>query len=139
VELPTRREILEALLTQLEAATFPGTTAPKITYWDVFEQDYKGPPTVTVRDEEETTEKVDMVYQNTLSLEIEAIAYTTPANKLADVSDWLEALKTAVVREHWAPAPAFVRPTGSSKAIGEGGKIAFKVSLTVDILYRDAV
>jgi hypothetical protein len=139
VDLPTRREILEALLAQLEAATFPGETAPKITYWDTFDQDYKGPPTVTVRDEEETTEKIDYIYQNTLTVEVEAIAYTTPANKLGDASDWLEAIKTAVVREAWAPTPVFVRPTGTTKAIGEGGKIAFRVTLNAEIVYRDPV
>lgn len=130
----TRQAILEAMLSQLETVNFP--VGAKITYWDVFEQDYNGAATITVRDEEEEMSKSNQFYNNVLGVEVESVAYTTSANKLTDSCAMLEALKTALLLEDWLPVPAYVRPLSNTKAIAEGGKIGISVVLNLEIEYR---
>lgn len=135
-----RRQILTDLLTQLSTITTANDYATdigaKATYWDVYPEDYSGPPTVTFCDREQITQKANL-YNHTLTVEVTAIAYTTAEAKLADSSDLLDDLYRALVVEHWTNSAVIVRPTLVEKNIQGKGKQAIAVVFSLEIEYRD--
>jgi len=138
-----RQNILSDLLTQLETITTDNGYSTDIganaSYWDVYPDDYAGPPTVTFCDRDEDSEKVNRYYNQTLHVEITAIAYTTGANKLADSCNLLADLLRATVQTRWTNYANIVRPVSNSKEIEGKGKQAIKVILNIDIEYREDV
>jgi hypothetical protein len=138
--MATRLEILQGALAQLATITLANDFSSDIglntVYWDVYDQDYNGPATVTIRDAEEDTDKVNQ-YRQTLHLEVEAIRYSTQANKLADGLALLADLKQVLITDSWAGPGVIVRPTGNSKDIEGKGKQAIRVTLMIDVEYRE--
>lgn len=124
------------LATITTANGFSSDIGTNVIYWDVYDQDYNGPAMVTIRDAEEDTDKINQ-YRQTLHLEVEAIRYSTQANKLQDGLALLADLKTVLVTESWAGPGVIVRPTANSKEIEGKGKQAIRVALMLDIEYRE--
>jgi hypothetical protein len=136
-----RQNILSDLLTQLATITTDNGYSTDIgdnaSYWDVYPDDYSGPASVTVCDRDEDSEKVNRYYNQTLHVEITAIAYTTGANKLADSCNLLADLMKATVQTRWTNYANIVRPVSNSKEIEGKGKQAVCVTLNIDIEYRE--
>ena len=137
----SRVTILEDLLTKLQTITvangFNTEIGAKASYWEVYPDDYNGPPTVTFFDRDADYEKVNSYYEQTLHLEIQAIAYTTAATKLVDSCNLLDDLTRAVVNSQWSSALLFVRPVSNSKEIEGKGRQAIAVMLNIDVIYRE--
>lgn len=137
--MTTRLNLINGALAQLAkikvANGFNTDIGNLATYWDVYDQDYKGPPTVTLRDADEEIDKVNE-YRRVLHLEIEAISYSTEANKLVDSLNLLDDVTKALVREYWAEPGTIIRPTGNTKEIEGKGKQCVRVVLMVDAEYR---
>ena len=139
----SRATILEDLLTQLQTITvdngYNTNIGDKASYWEVYPDDYNGPPTVTFFDRDEDYEKVNQFYHQVIHVEIQAIAYTTAATKLVDSCDLLADLTKALVNTRWSSDLLYVRPVSNSKEIEGKGKQAIAVTLNLDIEYRESV
>ena len=135
-----RRQILTQLLDQLKTITptngFTTAIGNKASYWEVYPEDYAGPATVTFY---ETSQETDFAnaYNHVLSIDIVAIAYTNTANRLTDSSNLLDDLYRAVIEENWCDPGVIVRPVATEKEIEGKGKQAIKMTLTIEVEFRD--
>jgi len=136
-----RLTILQALETQLKTITtangYNTAIGQHCLYWDSYEQDYNGPPSITFRDIDTNYEWANTGQTNQLMVEIEAIAWATQSTKLELGCHLLEDIYQAVVVEPWHPGLQAIRPQSDSKNIDAKGKQAVIVTLTVEIWYRD--
>lgn len=136
----SRRQILTDLLAQLQTITpangYHTNIGAKAEYWTVYPDDYSGPPTVTFYDRQETSEKNNFFYNQILEIEIQAISYTTPANKLTDSENLHEDLTKALVQTRWTNAAIIVRPKETEKAIDGKGRQAISLTYVLEIEYR---
>lgn len=136
-----RLELLQALDAQLKTISsdngYATNVGQRVTYWDTYEHDYNGPPAITFRDQETQYERVNQKYVNFFTVEIEAIAYTTQADKLATSVNLLEDIKRAIIDSHWHNKIIAVRPVADSKEIVASGRQVISVVLSVTIEYRD--
>ena len=137
----TRLALLQALQAQLATITtangYTSNIGQVATYWDAYEDDYNGPPSVTFRDVETQYQRINRNYVNKLNVEIEAIAFTRQADKLTLSVGLLEDIKKAIAVEPWGENIIAVRPVLDSKEIQAKGKQAVSVVLTVEIEYRE--
>lgn len=135
-----RRQILTQLLNQLKTITptnlYNTAIGNKASYWEVYPEDYNGPPTCTFY---ETSQETDFAnaYNHVLTIDITAIAYTNAANRLADSSNLLDDLYRAVIEEIWCDPGVIVRPVATEKEIEGKGKQAIKMTLTIEVEFRD--
>lgn len=136
-----RRQILQNLLAQLTTITptngYTTAIGNKASYWEVYPEDYAGPATVTFY---ETSQETDFAnaYNHVLTIDITAIAYTNAANRLTDSSNLLDDLYRAVIEENWWNGAALiVRPVATEKEIEGKGKQAIKITLTIEVEFRD--
>lgn len=138
----SRRQILTDLLTQLGTITpangYQTAIGANAKYWECYPDDYAGPPTVTFFDREEDTEKNNTLYNQVLNIEIQAIAYTSAANKLTDSCNLIDDLYKALVQTRWTEAAIIVRPKSNEKTIEGKGKQAIAVSYFLEIEYRQS-
>lgn len=136
----TRLEILQALQTQLQTITtangYHTNLGQNVEYFTTYELDYDGPAAVTFRDVDTEYQRINTRYSHFLTCEIEALAWTTPANKLTDSCHILEDLNTAIVLSPWHPGVIAVRPRTDSKQIEARGKQCISFQLDVEIEYR---
>ena len=137
-----RLALLQALQTQLTTITiangYTSDIGANVTYWDAYEDNYNGPPSVTFQDLETQYQRINERYVNKLNVEIQAIAYTKQADKLTLSVGLLEDIKTAIAVKPWGENIIAVRPLLDSKQIQAKGKQIVCVSLTVEIEYREA-
>ena len=136
----TRLAILQSLETQLKTITpangYNTAIGDHCLYWDAYEQDYNGPPSITFRDVDTNYEWANTRQTNDLMVEIEAIALAIQTTKLELGCHLLEDIYQAVVVEPWHPGLQAIRPMSDTKNIDAKGKQAVIVTLTVEIWYR---
>jgi hypothetical protein len=137
--------ILEAVMTQLATITvangFLTDIGENVTYYDPYLAEYKGPAKVTIRDADDESEKVNQNHQILLQLEVEAIAYTTEATKLADSCNLIKDLVQCLVCDrNWLPDGVIaVRRRGRNKLIEGGSKQVIAITLNIEIEYRELI
>lgn len=135
-----RQTILSDLLTQLQTITpangYHTAIGDHATYWEVYPDDYNGPASIAFFDRQESIQKSNTFYNHVLTIEIQAIAYTTAANKLVDSSNLLDDIYSAVFLRRWTEEAIIVRPTENEKEIEGKGRQAIAVSFFVEIEYR---
>jgi len=135
-----RLAILQSLETQLKTITLANGYHTAIgdhcTYWDTYEQDYNGPPSITFRDMETNYEWANTRQTNQLMVEIEAIAWAKQSTKLELGCHLLEDIYQAVINQPWHPGLQAIRPLSDSKDIDAKGKQAVIVTLTLEIWFR---
>lgn len=136
----SRRQILTDLLTQLQTITpsngYHTNIGDNAKYWEVYPDDYNGPPTITYFDRQETSEKNNQFYNQILTIELQAIAYTTAATKLDNTEDLLEDLHKALIQSRWTNAAIIVRPVENEKEIEGKGRQAIAINYLLEIEYR---
>lgn len=135
-----RLELLQALQTQLETITtangYNTNIGSACTYWDTYEQDYNGVPSVTFRDVDTNYEWANTRQTNRLVVEVEAIAVTTQADKLEVSCHLMEDIYQAMVKVPWYSNVIAVRPVSESKQVEAKGKPFVCCTLTLEIEYR---
>ena len=136
-------EILTAVLARLATITVANgyltNIGNQVTYWDVWDAEYAGPPSVTIRDTEDSSEKVNLFHKILMSLDVEAIAYTTEETKLVDGCNLTSDLVKCLVRDlSWHVAGMIaVRRKRVTKAIQGSGKQAIRVTVGIEIEYKE--
>jgi hypothetical protein len=135
-----RLAILQSLQTQLGTITtangYSTDIGQNVEYWDVYPDDYNGPPAIAFRDTDTEYERKNQNYQQKVNVELSAFSWTTKENKLVDSCNLLEDLYQAVVVEPWDSNVIAVRAMRDSKLIAAKGKQGILVELTVEIEYR---
>lgn len=137
-----RAEILESIEQRLKTITTANGYATNIgldcRYWDDLNIEY-GKDGVVFRDTEETINDRNAKADQFLTVELEAIKFTTPATKLQDGCAVLEDLKNCVRFDPtWSGAALSTRPLSNTKDIETSGKIAISVTLTCEVYYQQS-
>lgn len=136
-----RLTLLQSLETQLKTITpangYNTAIGELVTYWDTYEHDYKGAASVTFRDVNTDYEWANTRQTNRLTVELEAIAFSTKSSKLQLSCHLMDDIYQAVCVVPWWENVIAVRPLSDNKEMDAGGKQAVCVTLTVEIEYRD--
>lgn len=139
----TKLEVLQDLQTTLQTIKisnqFLTDIGKNVSYWDTYNNDYKGSPTVTFRDKETDYERKGLAYQARMLVEIEAIGYVRESTKLVDSCNVCTDLLKAVVLNQWSDNVIAVRLKQDSKEIEAKGKQAISVMFRIEIEYRENI
>jgi hypothetical protein len=137
--------ILEAILAQLGtiaiANGYHTDVGLRASYSDPYQAEYKGDPKVTFRDLSATSERVNRGYEMLLTVEVEAIFFTTTATRLADGCNILDDLVKCLIHdESWYPeGMIMIARKEHEKDFEGGGKQAGKLTFVVEIKYQEDI
>lgn len=137
--------ILEAILARLQTITIENgyhtDVGLKASYFDPYQAEYGGDPKVTFRDLSATSERVNRGYEIVLTVEIEAIFFTTTATRLADGCNILDDLVRCLIHDESWYSEGMIAITRKEheKDFEGGGKQAGKLKFVVEILYQEDI
>jgi hypothetical protein len=136
----SRLALLQSLESQLATITtangYSTDIGLSVGYWDTYPDDYNGPDSVSFKDLETQYERVNQRYQNKLTIEVSAFAWTTKTDKITQSCQMLEDIYQCLVVEPWDNSVIAVRPMIDSKEIQARGKQAILVEMMLEIEYR---
>lgn len=134
-----RLAILQAVKTKLEAvsqANGYNFDYSKIVYWQDLPFEYGESGAINFKDPYEAMTRQNLVYQNVLNLKVCAIKFSDDSI-LVDSEYILEDLITATKDETWGGLSISTFLINNDKVIETAGKTAIKVTLTLQITYRE--
>jgi hypothetical protein len=113
----------------------------RVTYYDPYVAEYEGEPEITIRDIEDTSERVNLYHKILINLEVEAIAFTTEETKLADGCNLLSDLVKCLVSDisWYVGGMIAVRRKGRNTVVQGGSKQVIRVRLNLEIEYRELI
>jgi hypothetical protein len=138
-------EILTAVLARLAtiktANGYLTNAGDRVTYYDPYTSEYEGSPEITIRDKEDTSERVNILHKILMNLDVEAIAFTTEETKLADSCNLLSDLVKCLVHDvsWYVECMIAVRRKGRTTVIQGGSKQVVRVILNLEIEYREFI
>jgi uncharacterized membrane protein len=134
----TRIEILTQLEEQLATITaangYLTDLGDRVFYWHDLPFEYGEEGAISFRDLEEETTLNNKFYENSLLIEVEAIAFSS--EPMVDGCNLLDDLLKATVRSRWLDDVISIRTTGNSKDIETKGQTCLRVVVNLSINYR---